>query len=396
LTAKPFNPASFLEEYWQQKPLLIRGFLENFSDPLDGDELGGLALSEDVESRLVHSEDGRYRLSQGPFAEDTLTALPERDWTLLVQSVDLWVEEVARLKAHFDFIPSWRIDDIMVSFAAPGGGVGPHFDRYDVFLLQGAGSRHWRLGQRCDAESRVDSSTGLSLLEEFKQEQEFTLHSGDVLYIPPGWAHWGIGGDPGLCYSIGFRAPSHEELLEEFSTLLMSHCNPDQRYLDHRPVIPGQAGEIDASELQRLWQALQGKLQSRPVFQEAFGNLVTRPRYPALHREYASQLTAAALQDALAAGEALCRHPGSRFAFLASRKPVAGEAALPLRLFADGECFELVDGQIELVHALCNASVGNTECISLPSITLSERDSSLLLALLAQGSLLLQAAEDSE
>lgn len=396
MTAKDFNPADFLRKYWQQKPVLIRGFLEDFSDPVDGDELAGLALSGEVESRLVHSEGGSYQLSHGPFPEHLLTALPDRDWTLLVQSVDVWVEEVARLKAHFDFIPSWRIDDIMVSFAATGGGVGPHFDRYDVFLLQGAGSRHWRLGQLCDSETPVDTSTGLTLLKEFKQEQEFTLQCGDVLYIPPGWAHWGIGGEAGLCYSIGFRAPSHEELLEEFSTLLMSHCSPDQRYLDHKPAIPAVAGEIDAAGLQRLWAALQGKLQTPSVFQEAFGNLVTRPRYPALHREYACQLTAETLQAALMAGETLCRHPGSRFAFLAARKPAAGEPALPLRLFADGECFELAAGQIELVHALCNATIGNSELIALPTAIPNDPDTRLLLALLAQGSLLLQATGESE
>ncbi|MDA0687978.1 MAG: cupin domain-containing protein [Proteobacteria bacterium] len=396
MTAKDFNPADFLRNYWQQKPVLIRSFLKDFSDPLDGDELGGLALAEEVESRLVHSEDGSYQLSHGPFPEHVLTALPDRDWTLLVQSVDLWIEDVAGLKAHFDFIPSWRIDDVMVSFAAPGGGVGPHFDRYDVFLLQGSGSRHWRLGQLCDAETPVDTSTGLCLLKEFKQEQEFTLHCGDVLYIPPGWAHWGISGEAGLCYSIGFRAPSHEELLEEFSTLLMSHCSPDQRYIDHKPAIPALAGEIGKSELQSLWLALQGKLQSQSVFQEAFGNLVTRPRYPALHKEYAQRVTAEALHAALAAGEVLSRHPGSRFAFVAASKPTGGLPALPLRLFADGECFELTAGQLELVHALCNATIGNSELISLPTIIPNDPDTRLLLALLAQGSLLLQPAGESE
>ena len=384
MTAKDFNPASFLKSYWQQKPLLIRGFLKEFSDPVDGDDLAGLALSEDVESRLVHNHGADYQLSHGPFQEALLSSLPDKNWTLLVQSVDLWVEEVAQLKAHFAFIPSWRVDDVMVSYATPGGGVGPHFDRYDVFLLQGAGTRHWRLGQLCNDDTPVDTGTGLSLLTKFEQEQEVTLHCGDVLYIPPGWAHWGVGGEPGLCYSIGFRAPSHEELLEEFSTLLMSHCSPDQRYRDQSPVVPENAGMIDAAELRSLWQQLQGKLQSQQIFNEAFGNLVTRPRYPALHREDASQHTPESLQSALDAGERLCRHPGSRFAYLEAE---AGKQ--PLHLFADGECFELAAAQIQIVRALCDATIGNTETITLPSKNLTPQDTSLILALLSQGSLLL-------
>ncbi len=141
----------FLRDYWQKKPLLIRQAIPDFESPIDADELAGLALEEEVESRVIIA----WELRRGPFSEDSFSQLPEREWTLLVQAVDQFVPEVAELLEHFRFLPSWRIDDVMISFAAPGGSVGPHFDNYDVFLLQGKGKRHWKIGQMCDSDSAL-------------------------------------------------------------------------------------------------------------------------------------------------------------------------------------------------------------------------------------------------
>ncbi|MCF4993909.1 cupin domain-containing protein, partial [Pseudomonas gessardii] len=144
----------FLRDYWQKKPLLIRQAIPDFESPIDADELAGLALEEEVESRLVIEHGERpWELRRGPFAEDAFSTLPEREWTLLVQAVDQFVPEVAELLEQFRFLPSWRIDDVMISFAAPGGSVGPHFDNYDVFLLQAQGKRNWKIGQMCSSES---------------------------------------------------------------------------------------------------------------------------------------------------------------------------------------------------------------------------------------------------
>ena len=378
-----FNPERFLKEFWQQKPVVIKGFVEQFDDPLDGDELGGLALQPEVESRLVHNSDEGYQLSHGPFSEDVLKTLPDRNWTLLVQAVDIWLEEVEALKSHFHFIPSWRIDDVMVSFAAPGGGVGPHFDRYDVFLLQGTGSRTWRLGQYCDESTELDSSSGLSLLKEFKQEQEFTVKCGDVLYIPPGWAHWGISNDASLCYSIGFRAPSHAELLEDFSTLLMADSSPDRRYRDAKPEVSAADGHIPGKTLDSLWEELQSILQDREAFNEAFGLLVTKPRYPALHKEYAESLTTSALLEELTQGAELLRHPGSRFAYTET------ENGSDIRFYADGERVNCSREQAALVKSLCDVSAGSSSKISLKPAMLKGEDLALLCTLLSQGSLVL-------
>src|SRR5690606_1072476 len=187
------------------------------ADPLSPEELAGLACESFVESRLVSRSNDDWRMRNGPFRERDFLKLPERDWTLLVQAVDQWLPEVRKLLRHVDFLPSWRVDDVMISYATPGGGVGPHFDYYDVFLVQGLGSRVWKLGQWCTAADELRSESGLKLLRHFETRAEYTLHPGDVLYVPPGLAHWGTSIDNSLCYSLGFRAPSVAELLMDYS-----------------------------------------------------------------------------------------------------------------------------------------------------------------------------------
>ncbi|MFL2523111.1 MAG: cupin domain-containing protein [Candidatus Azotimanducaceae bacterium] len=164
---------AFLQRYWQQKPLLIRHALANYRSPISGDELAGLALESEVESRLVESQGGDWTLKHGPFTEEDFLGLPEEDWTLLVQGVDLWVPEVQALLSQFAFLPPWRLDDVMVSFACPGGSVGPHFDQYDVFLLQVEGQRRWQIGAACSSETPMRDDSPLRILKEFEAEEEW-------------------------------------------------------------------------------------------------------------------------------------------------------------------------------------------------------------------------------
>ena len=186
----------FLRDYWQKKPLLIRQAFPDYENPLSPDELAGLALEEEVESRIVLTQGkSPWELRRGPFAEDDFKTLPERDWTLLVQAVDQFVPDIADLISAFSFLPSWRVDDVMVSYAAPGGSVGPHFDNYDVFLLQTHGRRRWKIGQTCSPASPLLEHPDLRILENFEQQQEWVLEPGDMLYIPPGVAHYGIAED---------------------------------------------------------------------------------------------------------------------------------------------------------------------------------------------------------
>lgn len=209
------TPEEFLSRFWQKRPLFMRGALEGVEPSLEPGELAWLATLEDVESRLIFTDkEGsieKYRVAHGPFGKDDLSSLPPQDWTLLVHDVEKHLPDFRTLFTVVNFIPDWRVDDLMVSFAAPGGSTGPHRDNYDVFLCQGEGMREWRLANEDDCTE--DTSSGdLSLVEPFVDECPQTAANGDVLYLPPGVPHWGIALDSCMTYSIGMRAPSFEEI----------------------------------------------------------------------------------------------------------------------------------------------------------------------------------------
>ena len=211
----PDSQSGFLSRYWQKQPLLIRRAIAQVAPALPADELAWLATQQDVEARLVHTRhangDCYYDLHEGPFEEISFTGLPQNDWTLLVNDVDKHLPDFRQYLDHVDFIPDWRIDDLMVSFAATGGGVGPHVDNYDVFLVQGAGRRRWMLGEPGRTEPD-ESSNSLSLVKPFEVVATYDVVEGDVLYLPPGVPHWGVAAEPCLTYSIGMRAPSAGDL----------------------------------------------------------------------------------------------------------------------------------------------------------------------------------------
>ncbi|TMG86070.1 MAG: cupin domain-containing protein [Betaproteobacteria bacterium] len=225
--------ARFLSRYWQQRALLIRRAIPEFRDILSRWELIALATRDDVESRLVVRERGRWTLAHGPFRRRDFRALPERNWTLLVQGVNLHVAAADALLRRFSFLPYARLDDLMVSYAAPGGGVGPHFDSYDVFLLQGEGRRRWRLSPQRGLELKPDLP--LKILARFHPEHEHVLDPGDMLYLPPGIAHDGVAIDACSTYSIGFRAPSAQELGTAFLDWLSDRVALEGRYRDPGP-----------------------------------------------------------------------------------------------------------------------------------------------------------------
>jgi 50S ribosomal protein L16 3-hydroxylase len=206
----------FLQQFWERKPLNIHGGVDADLPSLTPDELAWLATLDDVESRLVFTErhDGKivYRVEHGPFANEELQQLPDKDWTLLVQDVEKHLPDFRAYFGLTQFIPDWRIDDLMVSFAAPGGSVGPHQDNYDVFLCQGSGTRTWHLAER-DSVRPAAENAGLSLLAEYTDESPTVAEPGDVLYLPPSVPHWGVAKNACMTYSIGMRAPTRDEIL---------------------------------------------------------------------------------------------------------------------------------------------------------------------------------------
>jgi 50S ribosomal protein L16 3-hydroxylase len=266
----------FLARHWQREPLLIRNAIKALSPPLSADELAGLAMEDDVESRIIEAIGERWLLQHGPFNEQDF----ERDnpWTLLVQAVDHHIPEVAELRRLFDFLPQWRVDDVMVSYAVDGGSVGPHYDNYDVFLIQGEGKRHWQLGQFCEAGSPLLDHEDLRILRDFHCSREYVLGPGDVLYLPPGVAHWGIARGECTTFSIGFRAPRLSDMVSRWADRLLEQMDQELFFSDSHLEAVTRAGEIRPRDLARAMTQLQGALDQE-IDNHWFGELVTEPRY---------------------------------------------------------------------------------------------------------------------
>lgn len=336
----------FLRDYWQRKPLLIRQAKPGFESPISPDELAGLSLEDEVESRLVveHGEQP-WELRRGPFTEETFQDLPERDWTLLVQAVDQFVPDVAELLKEFQFLPSWRIDDVMISFAAPGGGVGPHYDNYDVFLLQAHGRRRWKIGQMCDNQSPILPHGDLRILADFQQTDEWVLEPGDMLYLPPRLAHFGTAEDDCMTFSVGFRAPSAAEVLTHFTDFLAQFLPDEERYSDAASEPVEDPHQIQRDALVRLKALLDEHMGDERLLLTWFGQFMTEPRYPELvsGTEVEEEPFLGALED----GAVLVRNPSARLAW--------SEVEDQLVLFASGQS-RLLPGHLrDLLKLICAA-----------------------------------------
>lgn len=366
----------FLRDYWQKKPLLIRQAIPSFESPVSPDELAGLSLEEEVESRLVieHGETP-WELRRGPFSEDTYQSLPERDWTLLVQAVDQLVPEVAELIEHFRFLPNWRIDDVMISFAAPGGGVGPHFDNYDVFLLQAHGQRRWRVGQMCDGDSPVLQHADLRILADFQGTDEWVLEPGDMLYLPPRLAHFGTAEDACMTYSLGFRAPSAAEVLTHFTDFLAQFLPEEERYSDADLVPVEDPHQIQSDALERLRAMLAEHMGDERLLLTWFGQFMTEPRYP--ERVQGPEIEEQELLATLNDGAILVRNLSARLAW--------SEVDIGLLLFASGQSRLLPSHLRDLLKLICSADALHKENLAA---WLSDEDGrNLVWQLVKQGSL---------
>lgn len=326
----------FLQEYWQKKPYLIRGALPGFTSPLSPEELAGLACEEEVSSRLILEEGGAHpwELRYGPFEEEEFTTLPEEHWTLLVQEVDRWVLEVARLLDAFRFIPNWRIDDVMVSYAPAGGSVGAHVDNYDVFLLQALGRREWRIGAEPVAEEEeLVEDVDVSMLADFEPDETFVLEPGDMLYLPPRIAHHGIALDDCMTYSIGFRAPSTEEILSGFLGRVLEQIDPLERYVDPELEPQDDPGLISHEALERIRKIIHNAMPDDEI-DRWFGAFVTEPKRGDELPVPEELWDAEDLQKALRRGAELERVAPTRLAYV---RHVRGSVSL----FAHGDEYVL-------------------------------------------------------
>ncbi|RZJ08750.1 MAG: cupin domain-containing protein [Rubrivivax sp.] len=270
------SPAQFMRKHWQKKPLLVRQAFDGVVPPASLKDLAALAARDDVESRLVTAFDGKWKLRHGPIAR--LPAMSKPGWTLLVQSLDQHIAEARSLLDLFRFIPDARLDDLMLSVASSGGGVGPHFDSYDVFLIQLAGQRRWRIGAQRDAVLRDD--VPLKIIANFKPEEEFVLGPGDMLYLPPGWAHDGVAVGAGcVTGSVGFRASTSEALAADLLPRLLDDLNGASRpYADPRQEATSEPARVPAALVDFARRAVEAAAQRPKALERALGEALTEPK----------------------------------------------------------------------------------------------------------------------
>ncbi|BBB29994.1 cupin domain-containing protein [Neptunomonas japonica] len=343
---------TFLRDYWQKKPLLIRNAFPEFEPPVSADELAGLACEEEVESRLViqNATGEQWELENGPFSGERFANLQDSHWTLLVQAVDHWAPEANALLEQFRFIPSWRIDDLMVSYATKGGGVGPHYDNYDVFLIQASGQRRWEVGGIYGEDSPRRDDTPVMILPEWDAEQTYLLNPGDMLYIPPRIGHNGTAeSDDCMTYSVGFRAPSHADILRQFTDFVGEQLKSETRYSDPELTLQKSPGLIRQSDMEKVRSIMTDYLNEPELLENWFGQYMTEQKYadqagtPEENENYSVEELTEYLHD----GGLIYRAEGSRFAY---RERTDGSVVL----FVNGEACDISQESASFARNLCD------------------------------------------
>lgn len=341
----------FLQDYWQKQPLLIRNAIPNFQSPLSPDELAGLACEDDVESRIVVEKGGGqpWQCRYGPFEEHEFATLPPSHWTLLVQECNKHHLDIALLLDKFNFIPNWRVDDVMVSYAAVNGSVGPHVDQYDVFLLQGLGRRRWQIHTQPVDENDFIPDLDLRILKHFVADEEWVLNPGDMLYLPPGVAHHGIALEDCITLSVGFRAPSYAQLISSFIEYQLSHLDSDvfaPRYTDPELQVQQNPGEITAGILAKVHNLIKNELNQTETIERWFGTFATEPSHAPLD-PLLPEITIGDFIDKFRRNGTLYRSEYSRFSFIKLNEE-------DVFLYIDGEETKLPEPLQDLAPMICD------------------------------------------
>ena len=340
----------FLTEYWQKKPLLVRNALPEIKNLLEPTDVMELALDENINARLIKQKDkdpNHWSVKSSPLMKADFQKMPKL-WTLLIQAVDHYSFDLAELWKKFLFIPQWRRDDIMVSYAPQGGSVGKHFDFYDVFLVQGHGHRRWQLGQMCDADSEIVAGQPLKLLPEIQIHFDEILAPGDLLYVPPGLAHYGVAEDDCLTYSFGFRMPNVAEMMDRVSDKFAVDQllkNPLTDILREKMT---SVGQISQSELEYLKTKLLAQLQNPTVLEDAIMSLMSESKYPENIPE-AEAIGSGDLEQALDQGYSLMLEPASRLLYT--------EVESKLLFWANGEGICISDDFAPLLKQLADGNL---------------------------------------
>lgn len=370
-SALKFDIDDFLAQYWQKKPLLIKGGFSDFEDPLSPDELAGLALEPQIEARRVWRADDRWHAESGPF--ESYDHLGETDWTLLVQAVNQWHPGVQDIADAFRFIPGWRFDDVMVSFSTPGGGVGPHIDQYGVFIIQGQGTRRWRVGLPQDLQ-QFAANGALRHCENFVAEIDEILTPGDVLYIPPGCPHEGYAETPALNYSVGFRAPDARDLISGFADYMLAHESVSRRFDDADMASSTTHGRIDQQVMSQVKDLMTELLDDPQRLADWFGEMISDAKHDLDLEPVEPLYSLEELVLRMDHGDHLYRLAGVRCFYMEGSTQV---------FYMDGERYQLAEPDAEAIALLCDqARICGPEvaCLTQPQALLE-----VLLPLVNQG-----------
>lgn len=313
----------FLQRYWQKRPVVLKRGFKNFVDPLSPDELAGLAMENEVDSRLVSHQDGRWQVSHGPF--ESYDHLGENNWSILVQAVDHWHEPSSHLMRPFRHIPDWRMDDLMISYSVPGGGVGPHLDQYDVFIIQGTGRRRWRVGEKIPMKQH-SPHPDLLQVAPFEAIIDEELEPGDIIYIPPGFPHEGYSLESSLNYSVGFRAPNAREMVSGYADYILARELGSQRYGDPDLVEREHPALVQPEELDRMRNMMLDLVGNPEHFHSWFGEFISQSRHELDLAPPEPPYQAGEIYELLESGESLQRLCGLRVLRVGDVCYVNGEA----------------------------------------------------------------------
>ena len=342
----------FLTHFWQKKPLLIKQGFSNFNDPIEAEELAGLAMEQSIESRIVTNHNNDWQTHQGPF--ENFELLTEEHSTLLVQAVDHWHCEAAQLLEPFRFIPNWRIDDLMVSYSTPKGGVGPHLDQYDVFIIQGEGKRHWRVGLPDPTLKQFAQNKKLLQVEPFEAVIDCILEPGDILYIPPGCPHEGYAVENALNYSVGFRAPNQQDLLSSFADHIIDTESGQKRYTDHNLTLRESKGELTNLEVDKVKTLMATLLENNELFKQWLGNTLSQAKH---------EMDLAPLEDELSSDDTtqLLNDENNVFERLGGVRAIYQILESAVLLSVNGENYELPISDLNAVKLLTDTSYFSSE-----------------------------------
>lgn len=378
------SATQFFAEYWQKKPLLVRNAIPDIDGMLEPEDILGLAQEDGVTARLL-SQNGpqhaQWKLRRSPLSQKDFSKLPTY-WTLLVQAVDHFSADIAGLWQHFDFIPQWRRDDIMVSYAPKGGSVGRHFDQYDVFLVQGYGQRRWQLGQYCDENTRFIPDQPLRLLLDMDVSFDEVLNPGDLLYVPPKLSHYGVAENDCLTFSFGFRMPNPAQLLDQLTDQLLQDQSIQTPITDLNPRLLQAAGEVTAQDINYLKQQLLDKIQQGNYFEQALLGILSDSKYPESLPEN-EDVSIAELQNVFAEGATVQREPAARLLYVQQDNT--------LQFWALGETIDCALAQQTLLKQLADGDV-----LAATDFELSEDNLALISRLYANAVLLVEQAEDED